>query len=160
EIYTEWAPLVWDSDLDDALGKLEVAVQIAGQDPDVGAAAKRNLALGLYRRGWKLMKEGKMAEAVADFERAVRDPSVLGGTEGLAFDFSYAVALLDTGRGAEASKLFRSLAARGNPGAYLKGPYAKVGTQFFAAYAAYRTQTGAARQQACGELAAIPGFAA
>lgn len=152
EIYTEWAPLIWDVDLGDAVDKLELAVQIAGQDPDVGPAAKRNLALALYRRGWKQMKDGKTTEALADFERAVRDPSVLKGSEPFAFDFSYAVAQLDAGRAADAVKLFKSLAAKGNQGAYLKGPYAKVGSQFFAAYASYRTQTGAARQQACADL--------
>ncbi len=157
EIYIEWAPLIWDTDLGDAVDKLETAVQIGGQDPDVGPAAKRNLALGLYRRGWKLMRENKTTDAVADFERAVRDPSVLKGTEPLAFDFSYAVALLDTGRSGDAAKLFRSLAQKGNQASYLKGPYAKVGTQFFAAYANYRTQTGPARQQACTELAKLEG---
>ncbi|MGE5183727.1 MAG: hypothetical protein ACM31C_16760, partial [Acidobacteriota bacterium] len=127
----------------------------AAQEPDIAPAAKRNLALALYHRGWKLMREGKASEAAADFERATRDASLLKGTEPLAFDFSYAVALLDANRTAEAARLFKSLAAKGNQGAYLKGPYAKVGTTFFAAYAGYRTQTGTARQQACGELARL-----
>ncbi|MBC7975477.1 MAG: tetratricopeptide repeat protein, partial [Myxococcales bacterium] len=76
EIYVEWAPLTWDVDLADAVEKLEVAVQTSAQVPEVSAAAKRNLALALFRRGWRLMREGKAVEAVADFERAVRDPSV------------------------------------------------------------------------------------
>jgi len=152
EIYTEWAPLLWDVDLAGAIEKLEVAVQIASQDPEIAPAAKRNLALALYRRGWQSMRAGKATEAAGDFERATRDPSVLRGSEPLAFDFSFAVAQLDAGNTAEAAKLFRSLAARGNQGTYLKGAYAKVGSQFFAAYASYRGSTGAARQAACTDL--------
>jgi lipopolysaccharide biosynthesis regulator YciM len=152
EIYTEWAPLLWDADLQGAVDKLELAAQIGGQEPDIAPAANRNLALALYRRGWKLMQQGKAQEAAADFERATRDPSLLKGSEPLAFDFSYAVALLDTGRAQDAQKIFKSLAAKGNQASYLKGAYAKVGTAFFAAYAAYRTQAGPARQAACGEL--------
>jgi hypothetical protein len=77
---------------------------------------------------------------------------VLKGTEPLAFEFSLALAQLDAGKAAEASKLFRTLAGKGNQAAYLKPPYAKVGSQFFAAYAGYRNGTLAARQQAVAEL--------
>ncbi|HUJ58019.1 MAG TPA: tetratricopeptide repeat protein [Kofleriaceae bacterium] len=155
EIYVEWAPLLWDADLEGAVDKLSIAVQIAGQEPEVAPAAKRNLSLALYRRGWKLMAAGKAGEAAADFENAERDPSVLKGTEPFAFDFSYAVAMLDAGRAAEAGKVFKALVARGNQGAYLKGAYAKIGGQFFAAYASYRTASGPARSAACGELARL-----
>ena len=157
EIYTEWAPLTWDTDLQGAVDKLEVAVQTAGQDPDIAPAAKRNLALALYRRGWKSMRENKPADAANDFDRATRDPSVLKGTEGAALDFSFALALLDTGRNQEANKLFRSLAAKGNQASYLKAPYAKVGSQFFAAYANYRGGTLQARQQAAADFARLEG---
>jgi tetratricopeptide (TPR) repeat protein len=157
EIYTEWAPLTWDTDLGGAVEKLEIAVQTSSQDPVVGAAAKRNLALALYRRGWKLMREGKSTEAVADFDRAARDPAVLKGTEALALDFSSALALLDAGKSAESAKLFKSLASKGNQAAYLKAPYGKVGTQFFAAYATYRNGSLAARQQAIAELSKLEG---
>ena len=152
EIYTEWAPLTWDADLAGSVEKLEQAVQIASQDPEVAPAAKRNLALALYRRGWKNLHDGKAQEAATDFERATRDPSVLKGSEPLAFDFSYAIALLDSGRGDQAAKLFKSLASRGNQGAYLKPPYAKIGAQYWAAYANYRTASGPARAAACDEL--------
>ena len=157
EIYTEWAPLTWDTDLAGAIEKLEIAVQTSGQDPAVGPASKRNLALALYRRGWKLMRDGKPAEAVSDFDRAARDPSVLRGTESLAFDFSSALALLDAGKSAESAKLFKSLVAKGNQAAYLKPPYGKVGSQFFAAYATYRNGSLAARQQAIAELGKLEG---
>lgn len=152
EIYTEWAPLLWDADPAGAVEKLEQAVQTAGQDADVGAAAKRNLALALFRRGWKLVRDNKAGDAAADFERALRDPGVLRGTEPLALEFSYALALLDANRASEAAKLFKGLAAKGNQQAYLKAPYAKVGTQLFAAYAAYRSGTLAGRQQAVADL--------
>jgi Flp pilus assembly protein TadD len=157
EVYTEQAPLVWDADPNGAVEKLELAVQIAAQEPEIAPASKRNLAIALYHRGWKLMREGKAGEAANDFERATRDPSLLKGTEPLAFDFSYAVSLLDAGKSTEAAKVFKTLAGKGNQGAYLKGPYAKVGTQFFAAYANYRSASGAARQAACGELAKLEG---
>lgn len=152
EIYTEWAPLVWDADPAAAVEKLDQAVQTAGQDADVGPAARRNLALALFRRGWKLMRENKAGEATADFERAVRDPSVLRGTERLALEFSYALALLDGNRAADAAKIFQGLAAKGNQAEYLKPPYDKVGTQLFAAYAAYRSGTLGGRQQAVADF--------
>ena len=155
EIYTEWAPLVWDTDLGGAIDKLELAVASSAQDADVGSAAKRNLALAVFRRGWKLMREAKPAEAAADFETAIRDPNVLKGTEPLAFECSYALALLDTNRAVDAARLFKGLATKGNQGAYLKPPYAKVGTQFFAAYAGYRSASLATRQQAATELAKL-----
>ena len=107
EIYTEWAPLLWDTDLQGAVDKLELAVQVSSQDPDVAPAAKRNLALALYRRGWKSLRENKATEAAADFERATRDPSVLKGSESMAFDFSYAIALNDAGRSSDAARIFK-----------------------------------------------------
>lgn len=152
EIYVEWAPMLWDTDLPGAVDKLEQAVQISSQNPEIAPAAKRNLALGLYRRGWKAMREGRSADAASDFDRALRDPSVLKGNEPLAFEFSSAVAQLDAGRSAEAQRVFKTLAAKGNQGAYLRGPYAKVGGAFFAAYAGYRSGQGKAREQSCTDL--------
>jgi Flp pilus assembly protein TadD len=155
EIYTEWAPLTWDGDLSDAVEKLEIAVATASQDPAVATAAKRNLALALFRRGWRLMRDSKATEAAADFEKALRDPGVLKGTEPQALEFSYALALLDAGRAPEAAKLFRGLAAKGGQTSYLKGAYARFGSQLFGAYASYRNGTPAARQQAAAELAKL-----
>jgi hypothetical protein len=152
EIYTEWAPLIWDTDLNDATEKLELAVQSSAQDPTISSAAKRNLAIALFRRGWRNIRDNKSTEAAADFEKALRDPSVLRGTEQPALEFSYALALLDTGRAPDAARLFRGLAQKGNQGAYLRGAYARLGTQLFASYASYRNGSLAARQQAVGEL--------
>ena len=160
EVYTEWAPLTWDQDIDGAVDKLEIAVSATSSSPDLkqqASAAKRNLALALYRHGWKSMREGKAGDASSDFERALRDPSVLKGTEPLAFEFSYALALLDSGRAQEAAKLFKQIAGKGNQASYLRGPYAKVGAQFFGAYANYRNGPLAARQQAAADLARLGG---
>lgn len=161
EIYVEWGPLLIDADLAGAVEKLETAVQAGGQDPAIAPAANRNLALALFRRGWKSMRENKAGDAASDFERASRNTGVLKGTEPLAFEFSYGLALLDSGRSADASKVFTALASKGGQGTYLKGPYAKFGAQFFRAYANYRSGTLAARQQAVADLAKMenePGF--
>jgi Tfp pilus assembly protein PilF len=155
EIYTEWAPLLVGSDLDGAVDKLLAAVQLSAQSPEVGPAARRNLALALFRRGWRLLKAGKSADAVADFERAIREPALLQGTEERAFEFSYALALLDKGDTVTAGKVFKTLAGEGSAGAYLKQPYARVGTAFFSAYADYRSQNAAARQKAAAEFASL-----
>lgn len=159
EIYTEWAPLTWDTDLAGAVDKLEIAVQTAAQDAEVGAAAKRNLAIALFRRGWKLLREGKAVEAASDFERAQRDPAVLKGSEPLAFEFSYALALVDAGRAGEATKLFRALVGKGSAASYLRPAFARAGSALFAAYAGYRSGALAARTQAAGELAKLEGEA-
>lgn len=152
EIYTEWAPLLVESDLDGAVEKLTAAVQFSAQVPEIATAAKRNLALALFRRGWRSIKTGKSADAVADFERATREPALLRGTEPSAFAFSYAIALLDNGDSVAAAAAFKELAGKGNQNAYLRAPYNKVGSQFFAAYASYRTNSPAARQKAAGEF--------
>src|SRR5262249_46302581 len=134
---------------------LEIAVQVAVDDPDIGPAAKRNLALALYRRGWVAMGAGRAADAAADFERAAHDPKLLTGAEPQAFEFSYALALLDAGKTDQAAKLFKGLAARGTQAGYLKPPFAKLGGQLFAAYATYRSGTAATRTQAAADLAKL-----
>lgn len=157
EIYTEWGPLLWDSDLNGALEKLEFAMQVSSQDPEVAPAAKRNLALALYRRGWSLMKQGKAADAANDFDRASRDPNALKGVEKDAIEFSLALAQLESGKASEAAKTFSALANKGNQSAYLKSSYAKAGGQFLAAYATSRSSQGAARESACVKLAKLAG---
>jgi Flp pilus assembly protein TadD len=159
EIYTEWAPLLWDTDLDGAVDRLQTAVQFAAQEPSIGAAAKRNLAVALYKRGWKLMRDGKATEAAADFERATREPALLKGAEPLAFEFSSALALLDRGDTTEAARKFKELATKGNQASYLKPAYAKLGAQFFGAYANYRSNNPSARQQAATDFQNMAGTA-
>ena len=162
EIYTEWAPLLWDNaaNLDDVVSKLSDAVQFSSQQAEtIQNAAKRNLAIALFKRGWKHLKDGKADAAVADFERAAREPARLKGTEPLAFEFSHALALLDKGDTAEADKMFSSLAKKGDQAKYLKKPYDKVGSQFFAAYAKYRGGTPEKRGQAGKEFEKLAGSA-
>jgi len=155
EIYTEWAPLTWNQDLDGAVDKLSTAVQLAGTTAGVGSAAKRNLALALFRRGWKQMRDGKASAAYDDFERAARDPSLLEGVEPLAFEFSRSLAQLEKGDAGPAARSFKALAQKGNQSSYLKAPYAKIGGQFFAAYANYKSGTAASRQQAANDFARL-----
>ncbi len=155
EIFTEWAPLIMESNIDDAVSKLEDAVQFSAQEPKIREAAKRNLAVALFKRGWRNLKDRKAGEAVSDFERANREPSLLKGTEPLAFEFSYAYALLDKGESTEAAKIFKGLAGKGNQNTYLKAPYNKVGTTFFAAYANYRGGNIAQKQAAAKDFASI-----
>ncbi len=156
EIYTEWGPLLWDKDLDEAVDKLEAAVQFTAQNPRLGKPAQRALALALYRRGWRTLSGGKKAgDPVDDFQRASRDPSVLRGTEPQAFEFSEALARLDRGDAAGAAKLFDALGKKGNQSAYLKAPYDKIGAQFFGAYAKYRSGNAGQLRQACGEFASL-----
>jgi hypothetical protein len=157
EIYTEWAPLTWDKDVDGAVEKLSTAVQLGGAAAGVGQAARRNLAIALFKRGWKLMKDGKANAAAEDFEKAAKDPALLQGVEPLAFEFSRALALLEKGDAAPAAKAFKALAAKGNQSAYLKAPYAKVGGAFFSAYASYKSGNLASRQQAASDFAKLLG---
>jgi lipopolysaccharide biosynthesis regulator YciM len=159
EIYTEWAPLTWNQDLDGAIDKLQTAVQFAAQEPSISGAAKRNLAVALFKRGWRQLKDGNATAAAADFERANREPGLLKGSEPLAFEFSYALALLDKGDTQTAAVLFRQLGQKGNQQSYLKAPYAKLGAQFFSAYANYRSGNPASRQQAANDFQNMAGNA-
>jgi hypothetical protein len=151
--------LLAEGKVDDAVEKLDIAVRFAAQVPEVANAAKRNLAIALFRRGWRNIKAGKDTDAVSDLERATREPALLKGTEPSAFEFSYALALLERGDNAEAGKIFKSLAAKGNQGAYLRAPYNTVGSQFFGAYTDYRTNNAASRQKAATDFTRISGGA-
>ncbi len=159
EIYAEWGPLLVATKLDEAVEKLSTAVSFSTQVPEVGNAAKRNLALALFRRGWRSIKAGKDADAVADLERATREPALLKGTEPSAFEFSYALALLEKGDTGEAGKIFKQLASKGNQNSYLKAPYNKIGTEFFGAYSDYRSNNAPQRQKAAGEFTRLSGSA-
>jgi hypothetical protein len=158
-IYTEWAPLLVKDKPDEAVEKLDIAVRFSATEPKINKAAKRNLAVALFRRGWKNIKQGKDADAVADLERASREPALLKGTEPLAFEFSYALAQLEAGKTDEAGRTFKSLAAKGNQSSYLKPPYDKVGSTFFGAYSDYRSGNPPQRQKAATDFTAILGKA-
>lgn len=159
EIYAEWMPLLFRTNIKEAVDKLEQAEQFSARTPGIAQAVKRNLAIALFLRGRDHMAKGQYAQAAADFERAARDPRVLKGVEEQAFEFSQAVAQLQRGQTAAASKLFRKLARKGNQGAYLKAPYNRVGAQFFAALAKYRGGSVVARRQAADEFQRMLGTA-
>jgi tetratricopeptide (TPR) repeat protein len=159
EINIEWAPLLLDEGrADEAVTRLENAVRTATQQKSLEKPAKRNLAVALFRRGWKNMKD-RPEQSAADFERAGREPALLKGVEPLAFEFSYALALLEKGDANEAARVFKGLAGKGNQNAYLKSPYNKVGTGFFAAYASYRSGTPEKRASAAKEFEDLLGNA-
>ncbi len=139
EIYTEWAPLIFESDLDDAIAKLETAVQLAARNPEVGNAARRNLALASYRRGWRHLEAGKLRSAIADFQTARREPRVLRGSEKLVFEFALAIAYVENGETGRATRIFSRLIGKSQRGGYLRAPYDRVGVRFFDAYAKYRS---------------------
>jgi lipopolysaccharide biosynthesis regulator YciM len=152
EIYTEWAPLIWDKDLDKAIDMLESAVQYTAQNQELGQPAQRNLALALFRRGWRTMnKGGNKSQAAADFARASRNPKLLKGIELEAFEFSEALAQLDRGNASAASKIFGRLAKKKQED-FLKAPYDKVGAEFFDAYAKYRSGSPAQQRRAASEF--------
>jgi len=152
EINIEWAPLLLaDGKVDEAVNRLENAVRTATQEKRLEKPAKRNLAVALYRRGWKNLKERPEA-AAADFERAGREPSLLKGVEPLAFEFSYGLALLEKGDASESARLFKGLSNKGSPNQYLKGPYARAGLSFFSAYANYRAGTPEKRAAAAKDF--------
>jgi predicted Zn-dependent protease len=159
EINIEWSPLLLDEGrAEEAVNRLENAVRTAMQEKRLEKAAKRNLAVALFRRGWKNLKD-KPDQAAADFERAGREPALLKGVEPLAFEFSHALALLEKGDANEAARIFKSLSNKGNQNAYLKAPYNKVGTDFFAAYANYRAGTAEKRQAAASQFQSMVGSA-
>jgi len=159
EIYAEWAPLLFRSNLKSAVEKLESAEQFSSRTPGIANAVKRNLAVALFLRGRKHLKAARYGAAAADFERAARDPRVLKGSEEVAFEFSHAIAQLQRGRTGVASKIFRRLAKKGGQGRYLKAPYNRIGAQFFGALAKYRGGSVAMRRQAAGEFQRLLGTA-
>lgn len=152
EIYTEWAPLLMANDIDQAVDKLKLAVQLAVQTREVGEAAQRNLAIALFRRGWRNMRAGKQAAALDDFRGALQERQVLRGTEPAAFEFSLALAYLERGDATRAMRIFETLGAADGRERYLKAPYDKLGAEFFRGYAKYRSDNGKLREQAATEL--------
>lgn len=148
-IYTEWAPL--SADESDAVDKLEQAVQFAGRDARLERAAARNLAVALYRRGWRRLGSRDASGAGADFERALADASALRGAEPLALELSLGIARLSTDPKA-AAELFRGLQKKGKASSYLTARYAALGPALLAAYASYRAGTRAELDRAAAAI--------
>ncbi len=157
EIETELASLFVATAPDEAVGRYETALRYGGKDPQVGPAARRGLALALYHRGWKRLRQGSGAAASSDLDRASRvgaDPDVLRGTEATVFELSRNFAAISTNRATEAARRLRALAARGELANGLAPSYARV-PQLLVAYADYRTGSLAARIRASRELAKL-----
>jgi tetratricopeptide (TPR) repeat protein len=70
ELYIEWAPSLFDSDIDGAIDKLEQAIQFAARDKSARQAASRNLALALLQRAANHLGGGKLRLAEQDLVRA------------------------------------------------------------------------------------------
>ena len=155
EIYAEWAPaLVGHRPRRRHRASSRSRSTYRRQDPDIAPAAKRNLALALYRRGWKALHDGKSSDAAARLRAC--DPRSLG-PQGLR---AARVRLLVRGRAARHRPVQRGArrSSSSSPRAATRpptssGPYARAGSQFFSAYASYRNATGSARASACSELA-------
>ncbi len=112
-----------------AIDKLELAVQVSSQDPDVGSRGQAQPgARAVPPRLEADAREPGSQDAAGDFERATRDPRVLKGTEPMAFEFSYGARAARQRRAAPrrhgCSAASRRRAARSS---YLKGAYARVG---------------------------------
>ena len=147
EINTEWAPLlVKAGKLDEAVDRLEQAAQY-GRNQPFEHATRRNLALASFRRGYERWKARRPAEAVADLENAVKDPSVLQGNEPDVFAFALGLAYVDAGLASRATALFTQAAKKGNL-SYLRPPFDTIGGEFFAAYTLYRDNNAASRARA------------
>lgn len=159
EIYSEWAPLLFDSNLDNAVAKLEVAVQLSARNPEVGNAARRNLAIATYRRGWRNLAARKLSAAVSDFETATRAPDLLRGSEVAVFRFSLAVAHLENGDSNKATRIFSGLVAKNQRESFLRAPYDRVGVRFFDAYAKYRSSNRRLQRQAARTFGRLQGRA-
>lgn len=150
EVYTEWAPLLLDAGkLDDAVDKLEQAAQYGVNQPFV-QAARRNLQVAYFHRGYSRLKTRQAAGAVADLEGATREPALLKGSEEDVFTFALGLAYLANNQEARAAQVLASFAQKikGDGVNWLKPPYDKVGIELFGAYAQYREGTLAARMKA------------
>ena len=136
EIYTEWAPLTFSSDLDGSIAKLNQAVQFSFSVPEVSAAARRNRARALYLRGVRRLADSEPAGARADLEQATSDPKLLEADELESARLGLALARLEGGGTKSALDVLASLGARPLG---LKGPYSALEVSFFVSYARYRS---------------------
>ncbi len=149
EIAIEWAPLLIKAGkVDEAVDRLEQAGQYARGQP-FEKAARRNLALATFRRGYERLRARRAAEAVTDLENALKDTSVLQPGEVDLMNFALGLAYLDSGQANRATGLFAQSARRGAV-PFLKAPFDTVGADFFTAYTLYRDNAPASRARATG----------
>jgi tetratricopeptide (TPR) repeat protein len=147
EIYTEWAPLIIAAGkADEAVEKLELADQFSANQP-FQKATQQNLQRAYFRRGYERWRQRRAAEAVADFEGALRYPANLTKNEEEVFTFALGLAYLSAGQEGKATPIFARFSKQGQLG-FLKSPWDKIGADFFMAYAFYREGTAASRRNA------------
>lgn len=147
EINTEWAPLlVKAGKVDEAVDRLEQAVQVSRGQP-YERAAKRNLALATFRRGYDRLRARRSNDAVTDLENAVKDPALLNANELDVYNFALGLAYLDAGQPNRATGLFTQASKKGSS-SFLKPPFDAIGAEFFAAYTLYRDNSPGARTRA------------
>lgn len=147
EIYTEWAPLLIQAGkVDDAVEKLEMAVQYASGQP-FEKATKRNYQVAVFRRGYERWRQGKREAALEDIEAATKEPALLTTAEQDAFMFGLGLAYLSAGQESKALPIFQDFAKKGSLG-FLKPPFDKIGAELFMAYAWYREGSVASRTKA------------
>ncbi|HKA91719.1 MAG TPA: tetratricopeptide repeat protein [Haliangiales bacterium] len=148
EINVEWAPLlIQQGKLDDAVERLEAAAAVAAGQP-FDKAARRNLAVAYFRRGYERLRGKRQGDPVPDLEGAMRDTSVLTGSEPDVFGFALGLAYLDTGQTARASQVFQGIAKRTDRVPFLRPPFDVIGPDFFAGYTLYREGSTASRAKA------------
>lgn len=159
EIYTEWSPLLLEAGkVEDAVEKLEQAAAVsAGQPYD--RATRRNLQVAYYVRGYKRLRARQAAEAVADLERATREPALLKGDEEAIFTFALGLAYLSANQEEKGGAIFEKFAKKPGAVSWLKAPYDKIGSDLFLAYAQYRQGTGASRHKAAAGFQKLQGKA-
>ena len=156
EIYTEWAPLVLGSDLDRGVDMLEQAVQYSAGQP-FARAAKRNLQVAYFQRGYDRLKNGNEQAAISDMEGATREPALLVGAEEDVFSFALGLAYLGAGQGQKARTTFLAVQRKSGKGQedWLQSPYDQVGIELMLAYANYREGSSKSRVAAAGDFAKL-----
>ncbi len=138
EIYTEWAPLTFKSDLDGAVQKLSEAVQFSFGVSEIAGAARQNRARALYLRGVERLTKGDGPAARADLEAAASESKNLSAGEFDSIRLALALAHAESGGSKAALDIIASLGP--NPRG-LQRPFTQVKPQFFAAYARYRSNS-------------------
>ena len=146
----------WDTDLDGASTSSRSRCRPSAQDPEIGAGREAQPRARAVPPRLEADARGQGRRGRARLR--ARDPRP-GRAQGHRAARVRVLATRSRCSTPAAPPRPRSCSSRsprkGNQGAYLKAPYAKVGAQFFAAYANYRTGTLAARQQAAAELAKL-----
>lgn len=153
EIYTDWAPLLIERNLEEGVTKLELAERYSSGKSWM-KAAQRNLQVAYFRRGYERWKARRSAEALSDLEGAVRYPANLEKEEEDVYTFALGLAYLSAGQEAKALPIFQKYGKAGVL-KFLKAPWDKFGADFFLAYAWYREGSQNGRKTATNMFASM-----